>query len=51
MTMRGNGTPRLPRFADRRKAPARGCMAAVLEVLHKLLTAGAALAALVKALW
>lgn len=49
--MRGNGTPRLPRFSRRCKPPARGRMVAVLEVLHKLLTAGAALAALVKALW
>ena len=49
--MRGTERRRLPRFASRRRARPRLMAARVLEVLHKLLTGAAALAALLRALF
>ncbi|MGG5811397.1 hypothetical protein [Falsiroseomonas sp. CW058] len=49
--MRGSESPRLPRFARRRPAPAPWTAQRVLDLVHKLLTAGAAAAALAKALF
>lgn len=49
--MRGTESPRLPRFARRRRIRARKAgYARALELLHKLLTGAAALAALLRAL-
>ena len=45
-----SGEKRLPRFASRRPARPGWTAARLFELVHKLLTAGAALAALVKAL-
>lgn len=42
---------RLPRFASRRPVPPGWTVARVLEILHKVLTAGAALTAIVKFLF
>lgn len=48
--MRGTHPTRLMRFAARRPVPARRRARRVFDVLHKLLTGAAALAALLRAL-
>jgi hypothetical protein len=50
--MRSPDSRRLPRFASRRrKPPPPGLTTRVLEVVHKLLTAGAALATILRLLF
>jgi hypothetical protein len=49
--MRKPESRRLPRFTSRRRKPAGGPAARILDLLHKLLTAGAALATILRLLF